>query len=460
MVVLDANVLLSLYRSNERTRNDTLLVLERLRNQLWIPYQVLMEFWRNKDLRSVRGHHGMKARDAIGALDKVSRSSVDALDRWIKDVHLINNDEARRRIDTAKNALTSALDDLKSIIQEQAEKDALAVVATYSDPILAKLEPLLQGRIGEPFSSDELLSTVDEAQHRASSKIPPGYEDYESKPPDQAAGDYILWKQVLREASHRQCDVLLVTADVKEDWWVPSDEKVPARPRNELVAELRKEASGALLMLTPSQLLAKADEVFGLKVDKQSVSELERTEQSRPKSAAGAPLIQIFVTRLTEAHATARAAINHVEVENGARSKIYGSVISGAARTELCQEVMNRGGATVQAGRLQYPVLGGQLIVPVRYSKKGSSVSVEEMRERVHSTGKLGDHLHRLSLSEKIFTIDSNQEESVSEAASILLVPYISDPDEGVCLVAMGEARTSVDGVFEWEVEGLWSRQS
>src|SRR5690242_11422468 len=34
-----------------------------------------------------------------------------------------------------------------------------------------------------------------------------------------AAGDYLVWTQVLREARQRQCDVLLVTGDVKEDWW-------------------------------------------------------------------------------------------------------------------------------------------------------------------------------------------------------------------------------------------------
>ncbi|MEU9009038.1 PIN-like domain-containing protein [Streptomyces sp. NPDC048479] len=53
MVVLDTNVLLNLYRSNARTREDTLAVLTKLRDRLWVPHQVLTEFWRNREPRSV-----------------------------------------------------------------------------------------------------------------------------------------------------------------------------------------------------------------------------------------------------------------------------------------------------------------------------------------------------------------------------------------------------------------------
>ena len=49
MVVPDANVLLNLYRYTDQARDDLLSVLERLGNQLWVPHQVLVEFWRNRD---------------------------------------------------------------------------------------------------------------------------------------------------------------------------------------------------------------------------------------------------------------------------------------------------------------------------------------------------------------------------------------------------------------------------
>ncbi|MGW7499712.1 PIN-like domain-containing protein [Streptomyces luteogriseus] len=49
LVVVDTNVLLTLYRSNQRTREDLLTVLDRLRERLWVPHQVLAEFWRNRE---------------------------------------------------------------------------------------------------------------------------------------------------------------------------------------------------------------------------------------------------------------------------------------------------------------------------------------------------------------------------------------------------------------------------
>jgi hypothetical protein len=140
---------------------------------------------------------------------------------------------------------------------------------------------LLDGRVGEPFSEDDMSNMVKKAQERAEKSIPPGYMDFHSKPPEQAAGDYLLWEQILGEAERRRCDVLLVTGDVKEDWWISGDGKMPAHPRNELVIELRNRGGGALFMLTPSQLLSRAEEIFDLRVDKRSVSDLAASETSR-----------------------------------------------------------------------------------------------------------------------------------------------------------------------------------
>ncbi len=50
MVVTDANVLLNLYRYTDHARDDLLSVLERLGDQLWVPNQVLVEFWRNREV--------------------------------------------------------------------------------------------------------------------------------------------------------------------------------------------------------------------------------------------------------------------------------------------------------------------------------------------------------------------------------------------------------------------------
>src|SRR5262249_17367643 len=48
LIVLDANVLLNLYRYHVQTRNDLLAVLARLEDRLWIPRHVMREFFENR----------------------------------------------------------------------------------------------------------------------------------------------------------------------------------------------------------------------------------------------------------------------------------------------------------------------------------------------------------------------------------------------------------------------------
>lgn len=49
LVVLDANVLLNLYRYATSTREDLFNVLRKLGDRLWVPHQVAHEFWKNRE---------------------------------------------------------------------------------------------------------------------------------------------------------------------------------------------------------------------------------------------------------------------------------------------------------------------------------------------------------------------------------------------------------------------------
>ncbi|MYX03677.1 MULTISPECIES: PIN-like domain-containing protein [unclassified Streptomyces] len=234
LVVLDTNLLLNLYRSNEST-------------------QVLTEFWRNRESATVRHHHATKANEAGTALDKAVKAARTAVTTWLTAVQLKGDEEAAQRTDQDLTEITKAADSLKMFIRAQAECDALKETATtHTDPVLNVLEPLLHGRIGEPLPPDEHGQAVKEAQERADEGIPPGHEDFRTKEPELAAGDYLLWVQLMAEARHRGRDVLLVTGDVKKHWWTSRGYDIPPRPRAELLLELREHARVDLYMLTPS----------------------------------------------------------------------------------------------------------------------------------------------------------------------------------------------------------------
>ncbi|WP_165685488.1 PIN-like domain-containing protein [Streptomyces sp. KO7888] len=279
LVVVDTNVLLTLYRSNQRTRDDLLNVLERLRERLWVPHQVIAEFWRNREHISVLGHHRARAKEVGEALAKAGRSASDALDRWLKQVHVGDDADINSAITEHRQQLGDVLAALQAVIERQAEKDVIAdAIDTNSDPVLGRLEPILQGRIGLPLPEQEFADALNEAKRRGREELPPGYEDFKSKPAEQAAGDYLVWEQTLVEASRLGTDVLFVTGDSKEDWWKPRNGHIPARPRPELVQEMFHRTGGRLFMLQPSGLLEQARQVLELEVEASSVLDLEQLQ--------------------------------------------------------------------------------------------------------------------------------------------------------------------------------------
>ncbi|WP_433890575.1 PIN-like domain-containing protein [Streptomyces sp. CA-111067] len=318
LVVVDTNVLLTLYRSNHRTRDDLLTVLERLGERLWVPHQVLVEFWRNRENPSVLGHHRARAREVHAALSKAGRSANDALDRWLKQVHVGDEAEISATIAEHRGRLDGVLQSIQSLIAGQADGDALAGASdTNADPVLARLERIFAGRVGPPLTQEQHEAAVREAKRRGEAEEPPGYEDFKNKPEDLATGDYLVWEQILVEGALRSCEVLLVTGDSKEDWWRLRDGDVPARPRAELVREMLERTGHRLFMVQPSGLLERAQSVLDLKVESASVRDLEQLQTTTSDagtewtSEALEALVDLLLGQAqVQAHALLEAAQN------------------------------------------------------------------------------------------------------------------------------------------------------
>ncbi|MEU8292253.1 PIN-like domain-containing protein [Streptomyces pseudogriseolus] len=435
MIVLDTNVLINLYRSNGGTRRDTFAVLRKLKSQIWVPHQVLSEFWRNRDLPSVKGHHRAKARTVCGAIDKAYRSLSDATDRWLADVHLEADDAARKRIGDYGEGIRNLLDGMKQFIEEQAENDALdGTDSTHTDPVLLQLEPMLFGRIGEPLTPQGHAEAVEEAKRRAQEGIPPGYADYEEKPDEQAAGDYIIWKQVIEEAKRIGRDVLLVTGDIKEDWWTPRTAQTAARPRAELRNELRSMAGVELFMLTPSQLLAEASSAFKLQVDERSVSDLASREGVA--EIIPADICRVILESIEASHERAMAV--H-EVSGLKERSPYNVAISAALREELSDRVCAMGGTIVRAGVIEYPAIRNFVLVPHKSPVAGPSARLTS--QRLRAVQELADPSQE--------TLDFGDESSGNLVP--VVIRYTASPNSGIESVVAGTGRFTGAGQFDFQ---------
>lgn len=279
LVAIDANVLLNLYRYNDDTTKDLIGVLQMIGDRLWVPHQAIREFWRNR--MSVLTSRETAASQAITAFAKQRRATEDAIRQWAKATAI---DAALRDewIEKAKNVYG----ELEDAVRLSAPAVPAVRGGARDEPVLVKLEALLAGKVGAEPDLDSWQDGIKEGNRRAVAKEPPGYLDAEKVASDLqegAAGDYLVWSQIMSESARRGLDVLLITGDEKEDWWWRHRSDFLG-PRTELVTELKKMCGRQLYLMRPVDVLRRAS-VLQIHVRSESVDDaarVSREAQAKP----------------------------------------------------------------------------------------------------------------------------------------------------------------------------------
>ena len=175
-------------------------------------------------------------------------------------------DSRPKTSDGLTGRLTAAYEEVFSRVGVVSSQSlSLDALNTNLDPVLGRLSGLLEGRVGPPLPVTEFEAARREAERRISEEEPPGFAD-SAKPSQSRHGDYFLWRQLLIESSARGLNVLLVTSDVKEDWWRREGGETRG-PRLELSRELAATAGVRLFMLRPAILFARAVDTLDLPID-------------------------------------------------------------------------------------------------------------------------------------------------------------------------------------------------
>lgn len=286
LIVLDANVLLALYEIGADARREVLSVLTDVIGRLWVPHQAALEFCQNRK-RVVRDRTGY-FKDIRRSLNKAAGEAVDLLEATVKQVlDLRVKNRTSRSWDLAeagldRNSLSarfvgimdSAVAELDAL---EAEHDLHPKDMQQADSLFVEIDQLLAGRIGCAPSRELLRGLVDEAtSFRFPNEIPPGYKDAGKRTPLVAAGDYILWREVLNRAMEQATatHVLLVTSETKPDWWLLDERNKPLKARPELIHEMYEEAGAELLLLSLADFLNGARDYLSLDVSDQTVAQL------------------------------------------------------------------------------------------------------------------------------------------------------------------------------------------
>jgi len=296
--VFDTNVLLDLYSYPETVREVFLSVLRKISDRIWIPYQVGIEFHRNRFSRIRQSNQRVeKLFQTIQNTGKTLAIEVQEIELEKRNIGVSDIQERLSAVQKAHQALSEA-------VQLACEK---LPPISLDDKIGGEICSLFEGKVGLPPVDQAFLDNlIADGQDRYDKKIPPGYADVAAKGEDvfrdrgvsypRKYGDLILWRQLLAFSEDDKKDVIVfITGDKKKDWWWIEDGKTLG-PLPELVQEITSTSGVEVFwMYSADQFLENAENF--LKATEVTAETVEQVKEFAAKEKA---LTDLLTTRTSE----------------------------------------------------------------------------------------------------------------------------------------------------------------
>lgn len=259
----DANVLLNLYRYSPSTREAFFSLLEKVKDRIWITYQAAFEYQKNRLVVINAQREAYK--DIRETLSK-KKGEIEAKLNSFKKHPYLQTTELKRQIESAFDSISRDLDNLENKHPDYID----------NDPVWEKLSVLLEGKVGDDFPKEELEKLYRDGKKRYDEKVPPGYMDMKEKQNEgnrSLYGDIIVWKQVIEKAKSADNSVILITDDLKEDWWYKFKGKTIS-PRPELIKEFQEETAKRVNIYQADKFLEMANKNLAQQTTKEAIQEV------------------------------------------------------------------------------------------------------------------------------------------------------------------------------------------
>ncbi|MGW7466832.1 PIN-like domain-containing protein [Streptomyces xantholiticus] len=291
-VVLDTNVLLSLYEYTPAAREQVLEALRSVQHRLWLPHQVGLEFVQNRHRVIIGRKKALEeaSRSLQKKLGEARTAIVDAR-KLVQDLLIKYAQDAG-----AKEALESEISDqtvramhdgwsktLGDHVQRLKEYDLAVSSVNKDDPVLSKVASLFGDKIAGPPDPVELRRRVDEAStYRFPNRIPPGFADEGKGTPLSSSGDFLLWEETIGHMadSPDRSRLLFVSNDTKDDWYQPAGNGLSARPWPSLASELRLRTGAELRIETPGEFYRGVNRYLNAEIAAETYAEIDRAAKN------------------------------------------------------------------------------------------------------------------------------------------------------------------------------------
>lgn len=260
LIVVDANVLLSLYRYSDNTRNEFLDVFGKLKERLWIPHQVAKEYLKNR----------------INVISDQAKSYEDA----IKNIEALRKglESSKQHPFISGELLKDTFECFDRVIAELKQSKEQYDNKINNDDIKNIVGDIFDGKVGVGYSDERLEQAITEGKVRYDNNVPPGFKDIKKSGgasfEDRLApyGDYICWLQILDKSTSDKCNIIFVTGDLKDDWWLrPNGRTVGPLP--ELIEEFVRKTSQRFYMYMPDRFLQRAGDYLKQAVSQEAMKE-------------------------------------------------------------------------------------------------------------------------------------------------------------------------------------------
>jgi len=311
LFVLDANVLLNLYRYAPETSKELIGILEEIADRLWVPHQTALEYQRNR--LSVIGQQAAAYDDVQKQLHKTQDDLQKALRSLVRPGRhpVIGVDSLLEGI---KNIFMEFEEDLDECKREQLD-------LLDKDHIRDAITVLLEGKVGFCYSSERMDEIYEEGKTRYEREIPPGYIDVDKEGTRQY-GDLVLWLQIIDKAKEAKKHIILVTDDRKDDWWWRPTRGKTIAPRPELIEEMLSQAGVSFYMYQADQFMEHAREYLERQVKQGAIDEVRevRLRDEEYMKAAQAEVLRAMWEKAAAAYRLPNEALRAMWEEAAAVS--------------------------------------------------------------------------------------------------------------------------------------------
>ncbi|HCM5461804.1 TPA: DUF4935 domain-containing protein [Klebsiella aerogenes] len=279
--IFDANILLTLYRCEEETRNRFFEIWGNIKEQCWFPHQVCLEYQRNR-LKVVKD-----SRDALDKIPKKIKNTISELKTHIFDG---DHNQTISRYSNLRGELDTLFNEIEGVVNGFSDnhidirKDNIDFLNKH-DVIRDKIDELTEGRIGSaPQNQNDIDNLNKIGKTRYKYKIGPGFEDNASKKDnfysyeginyDAEYGDYYVWSQILEYVNSKpNSNVVYVSNDAKSDFYYKVDGKIRG-PNESLRTEIKKHGAAEFLLQNIDTFLHHANAHLGAGVEESVINEL------------------------------------------------------------------------------------------------------------------------------------------------------------------------------------------